>query len=375
MKIIFTGGGTGGHIFPIIAVSRAIKRIGPSRGLDFMYLGPEDNFSKSALEKEGIYPQYILSGKIRRYFSIPAFFENIVDVLFKIPLGIIQAFYTIVKNPAVLVFSKGGYGSVPTVIAAWFLGIPIFLHESDISPGLSNKILSKFSKQIFVSFPVKETEYFPVDKMIKVGNPTRDSLLWGDKEKAKKIFNLKAQKPVILVLGGSQGSQRINDLILGVLSELLKTYEIIHQTGDYDFERVKTQANAFLYESAKQEYHAYGFISEDDLKHAYTAADCVISRAGSGIIFELAILKKPSILIPLPESAQNHQTKNAYAYAKYNACVVLEENNLSPNFFLKKINNIFETNQLEQMRRGAESFTSPYAADTIAKYLIEYISK
>lgn len=374
MKIVFTGGGTGGHVFPIIAISRALKKIGPF-GMEFTYIGPGDNFSKIALEREGIVPNYILSGKIRRYFTIPDFFSNIVDVLFKIPLGILQSLYIIFTTSPDLIFSKGGYGSVPVAIAGSILGVPIFLHESDVSPGLANKIISRFSKEIFVSFPIKEMEYFPVSKMVKVGNPTRDTLLNGNKEVAEKIFKLKGGKPVVLVLGGSQGSQRINDLILEILPQLLKSYEVIHQTGHTDLERVKKQADALLYESMKNEHHIYSFFPEEELMHAYAVADCVISRAGSGIIFELAILKKPSILIPLPEAAQNHQAKNAYAYAKYGACMVLEENNLTPNFFLEKLNSIFEFGKIEQMKKGAEDFAKPYSADIIAKYLLDFLTK
>lgn len=374
MKIIFTGGGTGGHIFPIIAIARAIKRIGPS-SLELIYIGPEDNCSKGAFLKENIQTNYISSGKIRRYFSVPDFFANIVDVLFKIPFGILQSLYLVFSISPDFIFSKGGYGSVPVVVAGWMLGVPIFLHESDVSPGLANRILGKLSREIFVSFSIKDNEYFPVDKMLQVGNPIREELMNGSKEKAKEIFKLKGGKPVILVLGGSQGSQRINDLILEILPGLLKSYEIIHQTGSKDLERVRKQANAFLSETIKPEYHTYDFLNEEELKHAYAVADCIISRAGSGIIFELAALKKPSILIPLPEAAQNHQSKNAYSYAKYNACIVLEENNLSPNFFLKKINDIFEYNRLEEMKKGAESFAKPNSADIIAKYLLEFLTK
>jgi len=374
MKIIFTGGGTGGHVFPIIAIARALKRIGPY-GLELIYIGPEDNCSKDAFYKENIKTDYVSSGKIRRYFSIPDFFANIVDVLFKIPFGIIQSLYLVFAVSPDFIFSKGGYGSVPVVVAGWILGVPVFLHESDASPGLANRWLGKLSKEIFVSFSIKENEYFPIDKMLQVGNPIREELLNGKKERAQQIFELKGQRPVILVLGGSQGSQRINDLILEVLPGLLKNYEIIHQTGVKDLERVRKQINVFIPEALRPEYHAYDFLPEEELKHAYAAADCVISRAGSGIIFELAALKKPSILIPLPESAQNHQSKNAYAYAKYNACIVLEENNLAPNFFLKKLNDLFELNRLEEMKKGAESFAKPNSADIIAKYLLEFLTK
>lgn len=372
MKILFTGGGTGGHVFPIIAVAREIRKK-TAFDIDLLYIGPKDDYSQESLAKEKIKTHFILSGKLRRYFSIPDFFLNLFDVFIKIPVGILQALSLIFFLSPDLIFSKGGYGSIPTVIAGWILGVPIFLHESDVAPGLANKILSKFSSEIFVSFPIKETEYFPLNKMIQVGNPIRKELLDGNSEKAKEIFNLKGGKPVILILGGSQGSERINDLITEILPELLANFEIIHQTGAKNLFKVQAEVSAFVPEAVKDNYHAFAFLQEEELKHAYSVAACVVSRAGSGTIFELAALKKPSILIPLPESAQNHQAKNAYAFAKYNACIVLEEGNLSPHFFLEKLNNLFLSDNLEKMKAGAEKFACPNAADIIARYLLDFL--
>ncbi len=372
MKILFTGGGTGGHVFPIIAVAREIRKK-TAFDIDLLYLGPEDNCSKEFLTKERIKTYFILSGKLRRYFSLPDFFLNIFDIFIKIPIGIIQALSLIFFLAPDLIFSKGGYGSIPAVIAGWILGVPIFLHESDVAPGLSNKILSKFSSEIFVSFPIKETEYFPMNKMIQAGNPIRKELLGGSPEKAKEIFNLKGENPVVLILGGSQGSERINDLIIEILPELLTNFEIIHQTGIKNLSEVQIEVSAFAPAVLKDKYHAFAFLQEEELKHAYSIADCVVSRAGSGIIFELAALKKPSILIPLPESAQDHQTKNAYAFAKYNTCIVLEERNLSPHFFLEKLNGLFLYDNLEKMKAGAEKFACPNAADIIARYLLDFL--
>jgi len=372
MKVVFTGGGTGGHVFPIIAVVREMKKRGPSN-TEFIYVGPKDEYSRGALPKEGIRPYYIFSGKLRRYFSIPDIFLNIADIFFKIPVGIIQSLSLVFFIAPDLIFSKGGYGSIPVVVAGWLLGVPVFLHESDIVPGLANKLLSKFSSEIFVSFPVKETEYFPLKKMIQVGNPIREELLNGDAEKAKEIFKLKKENPVILILGGSQGSQRINELIMEILPDLLSKFEIIHQTGVKDFPRIQREVLALVPEPIRKNYRPFAFLPEEQLKQAYSLSDCVISRAGSGTIFEIAALKKPSVLIPLPESAQNHQVKNAYAYARYNACLVLEEGNLSPHFFLEKLNNLFLYNYLQEMKVGAEKFAKPGAADVIARYLLDFL--
>ena len=336
MKILFTGGGTAGHIFPIVAVIREMKRNYPYAGLEFFYLGPKDKFAKDLFLKEGVEVKTILAGKVRRYFS----FQNVID-MFKLPIGIFQAFYHIFIISPDLIFSKGGYGSIATSISGRILMVPIFLHESDISPGLANRIVGQFALEIFVSFSVKKTEYFPAKKMLSVGNPVRREILNGSKEGAKKLFNITGEKPVILILGGSQGAQRINDKILSILPNILKDYEIIHQTGRKNFEQVRKEAEVVITGDSKKYYHPSPFLNETEIANAYSVADLIISRAGAGTIFEIAFMGKPSILVPLPESAQDHQVKNAYAYAENGAALVIEEANLSPHFVLERIRNLF----------------------------------
>lgn len=372
MKILFTGGGTGGHIFPIIAVCREIRRIYPEKKLKFVYLGPKDEFGSDLLSQEGIKVKTILAGKIRRYFGIGSFFLNLIDILFKIPLGILQAFLIIFFSAPDLIFSKGGYGSIPAVISGWFLGVPIFLHESDIVPGLSNRFLSRFALEVFISF--LRTEYFSPKKMILVGNPIRREILEGSKEKAKEIFKLTGERPTILILGGSQGAQRINDVILVILPEILKEFELIHQAGTKNFKTVKKEVEVILPEDFRKYYHLFPFLKEEELKHAYAVCDLIIGRAGSGTIFEIAALGKPSILIPIPEAAQNHQLKNTYSFAQNEASVIIEEINFTPHFFLEKIRYLFShPSQVEKMEKAAREFSKPRAAKIIAAYITEYL--
>ena len=374
MKILFTGGGTGGHLFPIIAISREIKRIYPLEDLQFFYLGPSDPFSKILFSQEGIKVKTILAGKIRRYLGLKSFFQNLFDLFFKIPIGNLQAFFQIFFLAPDLIFSKGGFGSLPVVLAGGILQVPIFLHESDIIPGLVNRFLSKFSLEIFVSFPVEKTGYFPVKKMISVGNPIRREILEGKKEEAKEFFKLTEEKPVVLILGGSQGAQRINDKILLILPEILESFELIHQCGEKNFKEVQAEANVVMGEELKKYYHLFPFLKEEELKKAYAAADLIVGRAGSGTIFEIAALAKPSILIPLTEAAQNHQLKNAYAYQEKGACLVIEEANLTPHFFLERMKFLLsQEKELEKMRKAAQEFSRPKAAKVIAEYLIEYL--
>lgn len=381
MKILFTGGGTAGHIFPIISLAREIRRnysarYGTEKGLQFLYIGPKDEFGERLLSQEGIEVKIISSGKIRRYLDFKSFFQNLFDILFNIPIGYFQAFYHIFLFSPDLIFTKGGYGSLPVILANWFFLVPVFLHESDISPGLANKIASRFCAEIFTSFPIEKTEYFPSNKMIWTGNLIREEILEGSIEKAQELFKLTNEKPVILVLGGSQGSQRINDVLMTILPEFLKSFELIHQTGIKNFKEIEAEAKVICPKELQKYYHPLPFLEENELKHAYAAAFLIVGRAGAGTIFEIAAVGKPSILIPLPEAAQNHQVKNAYFYAQTGACLVLEEANFTPHFFLETLKNLFsKPEKLLAMEEAAKNFAKPRAAKIIAEYIVSYLSR
>jgi UDP-N-acetylglucosamine--N-acetylmuramyl-(pentapeptide) pyrophosphoryl-undecaprenol N-acetylglucosamine transferase len=374
MKILFTGGGTGGHILPIIAVARELRKQQDSPeiagGLQFLYMGPKDDFSEILLSQEGIKVYHTLAGKVRRYGGVKTLFQNLLDTLVKTPLGIFQALFRMFLLSPDLIFSKGGYGAIPATVAGWTLQVPIILHESDTIPGLSNRVGGFFASQIFVSFP--HTSFFPAKKMAVVGNPIRKGVLIGSKEEAQRLLKLKGGRPVILFLGGSQGAQRINDMLLAILQEALKDFEIIHQAGEKNFTQVQEEAKTVVSKEFLPYYHAVSFLKEPELRHVYAATDFIVSRAGSGSIFEIAALGKPSMLIPLPEAAQNHQIQNAYKYANTGAAIVLEESNLAPHFFLEKLRYLLSSPQeLAKMSEAALQFAKPEAATTIARYLIE----
>lgn len=376
MKLLFTGGGTGGHIFPIIAVARELRRLGLT--WDFFYLGPKDDFASILLSQEGIKIKTILAGKIRRYFNGKSILQNIFDILFKIPFGFLQSFFHIFILAPDIIFSKGGYGSLGPVLSGWLFQIPIVLHESDTAPGLANQLLSKFIPKILISFPAPQTESISEKKMVTVGNPIRIELLEGSKERAQKLFNLTYEKPIILIMGGSQGAEIINDTILEILPQILPEFELIHQTGEKNFEQVQKEAKVMVNPDLGKYYHPVGFLKEIELREVYAAADLILSRAGSGTIFEIAALGKPSILVPLAMAAQNHQAKNAYAYAydSKGATVVIEEANLTPHFLLEKIKYIFVVpGELEKMSKAAKSFAKPDSGRLIAEYLMNYYKK
>lgn len=366
MKIIFTGGGSGGHLFPILAICRALRKMHPPKDLDLFYLGPKNGQEVlDLLQKENCKIKRIISGKLRRYFSL----KNLIDI-FKVPIGFLQSFFYLFFLAPDLVFSKGGFGSFPVVVSAKILNIPIFLHESDVAPGLAARIESKWALEIFVSF--LSTEYFPKKKMVLVGNPIRQELI--KKAEAKNALGLQGNKPLVLVMGGSQGAQRINDLILEILPEMLADFEIIHQTGKKNFAQVKKEAEVVMPEKLKKYYHPFPFLEEKTLAAALMGCHFVVSRAGSGSIFEIAAAGKPAILIPLKNSAQDHQLKNAYVFSEAGGAIVIEENNLQPHFFLERLKYFFSRKDvLENMAKKSLDFSRPRAAKIIASYLIEYL--
>ncbi len=372
MKILFAGGGTAGHILPLIATARELRRVQGTNNISFAYLGPKDAFNRILLSQEGIEVQTILAGKLRRYLSVTSVLRNIVDVLFMFPIGLLQSFGKVFTFSPDLMVSKGGYGALAPAIAAWVMQVPVFLHESDASPGLANRIAGRFATRIFVSFA--KTENFPREKMTLIGNPIRKEILSGSKQEAKRIFKLQGEKPIVLISGGSQGAQKINDTLLNILNEALGEFEIIHQTGEKNFKQIQAEAKVIMEKERVAYYHPVPFLKETELRHAYAAADIIVNRAGSGSIFEIAALGKPSIIIPLANSAQNHQIKNAYAYQKTGACVVLEEANLTPNFFLEKLKYfVSHPKDTEKMKAAALAFAKPQAANTLARLIIEYL--
>lgn len=372
MRILFTGGGTGGHIFPIIAVARQFKKIYTDNSnenkLEMFFLG-SGGLSEKVLGKEGITVKTILAGKLRRYFSFKTLFD-----LIKIPFGFFKSlFYLYIWMPDVI-FSKGGYDSFPVVLVGWLYNIPILIHESDTVPGLANRLSSKLSKRIGVSFNSAE-KYFPQKKTALIGNPIRSEVVekcilnnQEEKQRIKGDYKIISQKPVILVLGGSQGAEKINHLILLTLPQLLEKYEIIHQCGENNYEYVKARS------TQSENYHLFSFLDEEQMSNVYSISDFIISRAGAGSICEIAICGKPSILIPLPKSGGDHQRQNAMIYSQSGSGVVLEELNLTPNLLLNEISKILNNDELyRQMSNNAKNFSRPEAAEKIVKELIELI--
>lgn len=373
MKILFTGGGTGGHFYPIIAIIEALHvLIDEERLLGVKLIFMSDApYDENLLLKEGVYFKHIQAGKLRCYFS----FLNITDFL-KTLIGMWNAFWFIYKEFPDIIFGKGGYASFPALFAARLFRIPIIIHESDTVPGRVNRWAAKFAERIAISFP-ESAKYFPEEKTALTGNPVRKTIIGFTPDEAKEIFQLESDIPVILILGGSQGSKNINDTVLDIAPELVKSFQIIHQCGKNNIGETKNRLAIVLEKSPyKNRYHLYAYLDDALLRNAASVADIAISRAGASSIFEIAAWGIPSIIIPLSNSAQNHQRENAYAYARNGAGEVLEESNLTPHLLLSEIQQLLNNKKgRDAMKEAAKNFTRPKASRQIARELLNLALK
>jgi len=368
MRILLTGGGTGGHLYPLLSVAKAIQKE-VKEPVEFLYLGPCNSFSEMILKQNGIPTKNIMAGKWRRYFSL----KNPFDAL-KVPIGILQSLFKLLFFMPDVVFSKGGYGSVPAVVASRIYWIPIVIHESDAIPGRANRFMEHFSDIIAISYEMTASYTNPT-KTIFTGNTVKEDILNGNLEEAKKTLGISGVKPVLLVLGGSQGSKKINEVVTQILPRLIQTYEIIHQCGEKNYDETKDLAGKSGLKPGREGYHLVPYF-KDGLNHALAAADLVLSRAGATTIAEIAACGKPSILVPLANSANDHQLHNGFEVAKRGGAMVLREENLTPEMLLGKIDSLMNDLSLrKQMSEKVKYFFVPDASKKIAQIVLELASK
>lgn len=338
MKILFTGGATGGHFYPIIAVAQAIRhKVQENKILlpQFYFMSPTP-YNARALFDNDIEFIGVPTGKLRRYFSI----LNFTDI-FKTAYGVMWATIRMFRIYPDVVFGKGGYTSFPALFAARLLRIPVVIHESDSEPGRVNAWAAKFARKIAISYP-DAAQYFKTgkDKIAYTGNPIRAEIAQPLTNGAYEFLKLEQGVPVILVLGGSQGSATINDAILSALPELLNHYQVIHQTGKKNIDEMRATADVILKDHpSAYRYRPFDYLNELAMRMSAGVADIVISRAGS-TIFEIAAWGIPSILIPLPANVGHDQIANAFAYARTGAALVIEQDNLSSHILIEEIERI-----------------------------------
>ena len=371
MKILFTGGGTGGHFYPIIAIAEAIHEEAKEKKIlnpQLFYMAPT-KYNPRALFDNDIEFIQVPAGKVRRYFSL----LNITDAI-KTAYGIIVALFKVFSLYPDVVFSKGGYASFPILVAARLWRIPVIIHESDSHPGRVTAWAAKFAKRIAVSYP-DAADYFSEKDRPKIaftGNPIRHELIAPLSTGAREYLKLEETTPVIFIIGGSQGSVAINDVILESIADLVGRYQVIHQTGKNNFTEVKQTAGVVLKDNPNaSRYHPMEYLDVLAMRMAAGCADVIISRAGSQI-FEIASWGVPAIIIPLSEEVSHDQTKNAFAYARSGAAAVIEEYNLSAHILVAEIDRIINSPATrEKMKIAARGFARTDSAQKIAQVVLE----
>lgn len=350
-KIVMTGGGTAGHVTPNIALMPALR----NEGFEISYIGSYEGIEKRLIEEQGV-PYYgISSGKLRRYFDPKNFSDP-----FKVLKGYAQSIRLLKKIKPDVVFSKGGFVSVPVVLAAKHCKVPAIIHESDLTPGLANKLAIPSATKVCCNFP-ETLSYLPKEKAVLTGSPIRQELLTGNADFAFSLCHFKDHsKQTILIVGGSSGSRVINTAIRGLLPELLKNYNVIHLCGKGNLDDTLTATDGY----AQFEY------ANKELSDMFALADLVISRAGANAICELLALRKPNILIPLSAAAsRGDQILNANSFRSQGFSYVLEEEELSNTTLLEAIEHVFH--KKEAYIEAMENSNSRNSIDTIIGLILD----
>lgn len=354
-KIVMTGGGTAGHVTPNIALMPALR----NEGFEISYIGSYEGIEKRLIEEQGV-PYYgISSGKLRRYFDPKNFSDP-----FKVLKGYAQSIRLLKKIKPDVVFSKGGFVSVPVVLAAKHCKVPAIIHESDLTPGLANKLAIPSATKVCCNFP-ETLSYLPKEKAVLTGSPIRQELLTGNADFAFSLCHFKDHsKQTILIVGGSSGSRVINTAIRGLLPELLKNYNVIHLCGKGNLDDTLTATDGY----AQFEY------ANKELSDMFALADLVISRAGANAICELLALRKPNILIPLSAAAsRGDQILNANSFRSQGFSYVLEEEELSNTTLLEAIEHVFH--KKEAYIEAMENSNSRNSIDTIIGLILDASKK
>lgn len=353
-KILLTGGGTAGHVTPNIALLPTLKE----KGYDIAYMGSYDGIEKKLIEDQNIPYIGISSGKLRRYMSL----KNFTDP-FRVIKGFSEAKKYMKEFKPDVVFSKGGFVSVPVVFAAKKYNIPVIIHESDMTPGLANKLSIPKAKRVCHNFP-ETKEFLPKGKSVLTGSPIRKELLSGNAENGKKLCGFDSSKPVLIVMGGSLGAGSINTIVRECLDELLKSYQIVHLCGTGKLDKTLTDIKG---------YKQFEYV-KSELKDLFAMCDLVVSRAGANAICEIQALKKPSILIPLSAKAsRGDQIDNAKSFKNQGFSEVIEEENLTKEKFMDTINYVYKNK--DSYISAIEKSPSANAIEIIVSLIDDCVNK
>lgn len=346
--IILTGGGTAGHVTPNLALIPSLK----AAGYDIQYIGSYNGMERKLIENAGIPYDGISSGKLRRYFDLKNFSDP-----FRVLKGYAEALKILRKYKPDVLFSKGGFVAVPVVLAAKHYHIPTIIHESDMTPGLANKLCIPSAKWVCCNFP-ETLKYLPAGKAVLTGSPIRAELLQGDRLAGLQYTNLSAAKPIILVIGGSLGSVKVNGAVRSILPKLLEQFQVIHICGKGNLDESLIGTSGYV---------QYEYV-DSPLKHLFAAADLIVSRAGANSICEILALRKPNVLIPLSAAAsRGDQILNANSFAKQGYSTVLEEEKVTDDTLFDAIHDTYENRRtfIENMEKSHLN----NAIDTIMKLI------
>jgi UDP-N-acetylglucosamine--N-acetylmuramyl-(pentapeptide) pyrophosphoryl-undecaprenol N-acetylglucosamine transferase len=375
LRILLTGGGTGGHIYPLLAVSDALRKktAEASIPLELYYLGAPGDYAE-LLRSAGCTVRTLFSAKLRRYAAL----HNLIDIP-KFFLSFLQALWQLYSIMPDAVFSKGGPGALPVILAAWWYRIPVMLHESDAIPGLTTILGRPFARRVAVSYPSAQA-YFPASKVVCTGVPLREALfsLVTSKEDAKKALGFDPSRPLLFISGGSQGAQVLNEIIILALKDILPLTQILHQTGKANFTDTESLAHTALLDLPERDvigtrYKPLPYLDDDLMRLALAASDLALARSGSSI-FELVAFRIPLILVPLASSARDHQMANARAFADQGGAILIEEENLSVPILTHAVRDIL-TNEAKRnaLITGAASLAPQGAADLVADELLALV--
>src|SRR3989344_1498339 len=361
MKILLVGGGTSGHILPALSIAREILRKEPNTQL--LYVGSRSMADRELVTQAGFKFVGVPAGKWRRYFDL----RNLIDIFVTL-IGVITALFVVIFFWPDRVLIKGGYVGVPVGLAAWLLGRKILLHESDTVMGVANRVLAPLSRKICVSFPLEayEGNRKLSRKLIFTGVPINEEFY--NKAIGPISLPLTDKKPVILVIGGSQGAHAINQLIQNTLSQLLLDYQVLHQTGAADYAGLRSWKDSNDY---AKDYHPIDFVSNSEMASLIKRSAVIISRAGATTAFEIAAVGRPAILIPLPCSANNHQYANAKYLSDKGAAALLLQSEATPAVLLERLERVVHSDMGKRLAFNIRELTNPSAAERIADELLQ----
>jgi UDP-N-acetylglucosamine--N-acetylmuramyl-(pentapeptide) pyrophosphoryl-undecaprenol N-acetylglucosamine transferase len=369
MRVLVSGGGTGGHIYPALAIATQLRE---KYQAEILFLGSDDGLETEIVPAAGFRLATVKAGKLRRYVS----WQTITGVM-RVPMGMIQAINIVREFRPQAVFTSGGYVAVPTGLAARLNRAPLLMHQQDVPPNLSNKLVAPLATRISVAF-ADSLAYFPARKTLRLGNPIRQAMLDVCQtlpQEARLKLGFEEQKPLLLVTGGSQGARHLNQIVSEALPDLLAHCQVLHISGKGLYDETRKLSNTLLTQledTVRKRYRLEAYLNED-MPLALQAADLVLCRSGASTLSELAVLGKPSILIPLPPAiGSSPQEANAEMFGRKAAAEIIKDRDLNPRVLVEHVKFILSSStRLEAMAKAARSFAKPQATQEITAELVK----